>query len=237
VISGIAGYLANAPRIVIPSGQGALGPALVTVGQAYEDYRSHSAVHASHGDVLAALFGHRVEFTFPQIWGTKGETLNEYVEASRDQAWSSTRSCWRRTGRSASTAKRGSVEFVLRAAATDERPRCRSCGTSGAVRVARLSVARFEDGAAVVLTRKDHDSMREYAIAGVLHMDHGRAARIKANVPALNASFQLGVALGIPARTRSKTRASPARYRDSGTPSFGRSKALVRPRWAGSVEQ
>src|SRR6185312_14453247 len=42
VLSGLAAYLSGASDIIVPeSGQGALGPALVTVGQGYEDYRSH----------------------------------------------------------------------------------------------------------------------------------------------------------------------------------------------------
>src|SRR5581483_11187147 len=42
LVSGIAAYLARAREVIVPeSGQGALGPSLVTVGQAYEDYRSH----------------------------------------------------------------------------------------------------------------------------------------------------------------------------------------------------
>src|SRR6185437_12063864 len=41
LISGLAAYLAEAERILIPeSGQGSLGPALVTVGHAYPDYRN-----------------------------------------------------------------------------------------------------------------------------------------------------------------------------------------------------
>lgn len=44
ILSGMAAYLANAQRIIVPeSGQGALGPTLVTVGQAYDDFRNHPA--------------------------------------------------------------------------------------------------------------------------------------------------------------------------------------------------
>src|SRR4030095_13679247 len=44
MISGLAAYLSHAHRIIVPeSGQGALGPNLVPVGQAYPDYRSPPA--------------------------------------------------------------------------------------------------------------------------------------------------------------------------------------------------
>src|SRR5262245_13182296 len=41
-ISGLTAYLAKAEQVIVPeSGQGALGPTLVPVGQTYEDYRNH----------------------------------------------------------------------------------------------------------------------------------------------------------------------------------------------------
>ena len=47
LISGLAAYLAKANQIIVSeSGQGSLGPALVTVGQAYEDYRTSQATAA-----------------------------------------------------------------------------------------------------------------------------------------------------------------------------------------------
>jgi hypothetical protein len=244
VISGIAAFLANAPRIVIPeSGQGAVGPALVTVGQAYEDYRSHPLFTRRMETFLAALFGHRVEFTFPRIWATKGETLSEYVEASRDQAWSSTRSCWQQN-------RQVSVDG-----------KARQCGICAACMLRRmsvhaaglaepaeqfvwqdLSVARFEDGAAPSFSAaKITTSMREYAIAGVLHMDHLAALlESRANVPALNvASFQLGTALGIPVKdSRARLERLLRQHRDEWH-SFVRSlgKHSFVSGWAGSVEQ
>lgn len=62
-ISGIASYLANAPRIIVPeSGQGALGPSLVTVGQAGEDYRSHPLFTRKMEAFIQSLFGHSVVY-------------------------------------------------------------------------------------------------------------------------------------------------------------------------------
>ncbi len=51
-------YLAGASRVIVPeSGQGALGPALVPVGQAYVDYRSHPLFTERMERFLAALLG------------------------------------------------------------------------------------------------------------------------------------------------------------------------------------
>jgi hypothetical protein len=65
LISGIASYLAHAGQVIVPeSGQGALGPTLVTVGQAYEDYRSHPLFTGRMEKFVEALLGHRVRYVF-----------------------------------------------------------------------------------------------------------------------------------------------------------------------------
>jgi Queuosine biosynthesis protein QueC len=202
VISAIAAFLAKAERIIIPeSGQGAIGPALVTVGQAYEDYRSHPLFTRRMEEFVQAIFNHRVRFTFPQIWQTKGETLRQFVEETGDHAWSSTRSCWQQN-------RHVSVDGKARQCGI-----CAACmlrrmsvHAAGLVEAANcfvwedLSASRFEDGAAPSFPRpKITPTLREYAIAGVLHLDHlAGLLRSKANAPALRlASFQLGQALGL----------------------------------------
>ena len=73
LISGLAAYLANATQVIVPeSAQGALGPTLVPVGQAYVDYRSHPLFTARMEKFLLALLGRSVKFEFPQLWQTKG---------------------------------------------------------------------------------------------------------------------------------------------------------------------
>ena len=80
MLSGIAAYLSKAETIFVPeSGQGALGPALVPVGQAYGDYRNHPLFMARMTVLLDALFDHKVRFEFPRLWFTKGETLAEHL--------------------------------------------------------------------------------------------------------------------------------------------------------------
>ena len=96
LISSLAAYLANARKIVISeSGQGALGPALVPVGQAYEDFRSHPLFTGRMEKFIKALFDHEVRFVFPRLWHTKAETLKEFVDGCGQSAsWSGTWSCW-----------------------------------------------------------------------------------------------------------------------------------------------
>jgi hypothetical protein len=123
LISGIASYLAHAGQVIVPeSGQGALGPTLVTVGQAYEDYRSHPLFTGRMEKFVEALLGHRVRYVFPQLWNTKGETLRRFVEECGDETWSSTWSCWRQTRHVSVDAKK------------------RQCGICAACMLRRMSV-------------------------------------------------------------------------------------------------
>lgn len=174
LISGLASYICNAQRIVIPeSGQGALGPVLVPVAHAYPDYRNHPAFLRRMERFLKALLGHTIEFVFPRIWNTKGETLNAYLALGDDQGeWKRTRSCWK-------SAQWSSVEGNFR-----------QCGVCAACMLRRLSVhaagqyepedtyiaydlsaASLEDAVPASFS-KVNKSFREYAIAGTLHMDH-----------------------------------------------------------------
>src|SRR3954462_2991643 len=97
MISGIASYLANAGKIIVPeSGQGALGPSLVTVGQAGEDWRRHPLFTRRMATFLKALPGDTVRYDFPQVWKTKAETLRQFVEECRDSSWAKPKSCWQK---------------------------------------------------------------------------------------------------------------------------------------------
>jgi hypothetical protein len=201
LISGLAAYLAQAGRIIVPeSGQGALGPALVTVGQAYEDYRSHPLFTVRMEAFLRALLGQPVRFEFPRLWHTKGETLRAYVDACGNDAWSSTWSCWRQT----------------RHVSVDGRKR--QCGVCAACMLRRMSVhaaglsesgeryvwmdltaPAFSAGAAQSYRDKGKitQAAREYAIAGALHLDHLADLSIAgAAAPGLVAA-QLAGALGM----------------------------------------
>lgn len=210
MISGIAAFLSNARSIIVPeSGQGALGPSLVTVGQAGEDYRSHPLFTRRMEAFFEALLGHTVTYKFPQIWNTKAETLRQFADECRDLSWIQTRSCWQQN----------------RQSSVDEK--WRHCGVCAACMLRRLSVhaagltepkenyvwedlsARtFEAGAAAAFEKnRITPAMREYAIAGALHLDHlAGMLQSPANAPTLEiAAFQLSDSLGLPeSETRQK---------------------------------
>lgn len=176
LISGLAAYLSNASQVIVPeSGQGALGPTLVPVGQAYEDYRSHPLFTMRMERFLDVLLNYRVRYKFPRLWYTKAETLRRFVnECPGDVSWLLTWSCWQQS----------------RQVGVDHRKR--QCGICAACFLRRLSIyaaglaepreryvwddlsaPTLWDGAAASFDRKKiTDRMREYAIAGVLHMDH-----------------------------------------------------------------
>jgi hypothetical protein len=181
LISGIAAYLSKASQIIVPeSGQGALGPTLVPVGQAYEDYRSHPLFTDRMQKFFTALLNFNVRFVFPQLWSTKGETLAKYVnEHGRNAPWSDTWSCWQQNTHVSVVQKK------------------RQCGICAACMLRRLSIhaaglvepkehyvwedlgaSTFEGGAVAEFDKKKITrAQREYAIAGVLHLDHLAALR------------------------------------------------------------
>lgn len=203
LLSGLAAYLANAGQVIVPeSGQGALGPALVTVGQGYEDYRSHPLFTDRMEKFLEALLGYRVRFFFPRLWHTKAETLKEFVEGCKSgSSWAGTWSCWQQTRQVSVDGKK------------------RQCGICAACLLRRLSVhaagltesketyvwedlsaGTFEAGAAASFAaKKITGALREYAIAGTLHLDQLAALRgSQANSRMLDlARFQLGRSLGL----------------------------------------
>ncbi len=205
LISGIAAYLSGAKQVIVPeSGQGALGPSLVPVGQTYDDYRSHPGFTRRMERFLKALFGVDVEFVFPQLWHTKAETLRRFIDECGDASWTGTRSCWQQSRQVGVNGKR------------------RQCGVCAACMLRRMSVhaagaaepqdhyvwerldvAKFENGVADGFpSKRISKKMREYAIAGALHLDHLAALRRvggNANpleVPALHLSQALGLDRG-----------------------------------------
>lgn len=173
IISGIAAYLTDATEIVIPeSGQGAIGPALLTVGHAYPDFRNHPRFTRLMQRLLQALLGKDVNYVFPRIWNTKGETLRAYVAIDSTEAWRKTKSCWRNSQWSSVNGER------------------RQCGVCAACMLRRVSVhaaglaeppetyicsdmtAPTLEGAVEPGFKKIGGAFRQYALAGILHMDH-----------------------------------------------------------------
>lgn len=179
IVGGLAAYLIKADRVIMPeSGQGSLGPALVPVGQTYDDYRNHPLFTDRMERLLAALFGRRICFEFPRLWHTKGETLAAFANNCADgHTWKDTWSCWQQN----------------RQASVDGRRR--QCGICAACMLRRLSIhaagldepgetyvwenlraPTFEAGAASGFMGIT-GAQREYAIAGTLHLAHLAALR------------------------------------------------------------
>lgn len=180
LVSAIAAYLIKAPCVIVPeSGQGALAPALLPVGQAYPDFRNHPVFTAKMEGFVEALFERKVQYRFPRLWSTKGETLRAFVETCgpNSAGWERTRSCWQ-------DARHTSVEGSWP-----------QCGVCAACMLRRLSVraagleerddtylwnsldaANFEDGAHREFNRVT-GALREYALAGVLHLEHFASLR------------------------------------------------------------
>jgi hypothetical protein len=173
LISSIAAHLADAEEIILPeSGQGAIGPALVNVGHAYPDYRNHPLFTVRMERFVEALLGKRIRFVFPRLWHTKAETLREFVSLPGARDWETTRSCWRSN-------RWSSVNKELR-----------QCGICAACMLRRLSVyaaGLTESPDAYVCTdinaktlgeglvdsfTRNTPVLRDYAIAGVLHLQH-----------------------------------------------------------------
>lgn len=201
IIAGIAAYLSEVDTIIVPeSGQGALGPVLIPVVQAYPDYRNHPLFTDRMERFLAALIGHQVAYTFPRLWFTKGETLKAFVaESDERQTWDSTISCWQQN-------RHVPVQGAKR-----------QCGICAACMLRRMSVhaaglfepedryvwenldaESFEKGA-VSGFEKLTPALREYAIAGTMHMDHlAGLAGSSRHAPMLRRNaVQLAQALGI----------------------------------------
>jgi hypothetical protein len=205
MISGLAAYLAHAQRIIVPeSGQGALGPSLVPVGQAHPDYRNHPSFASRIERFLKALLGYQVRYEFPCLWQTKGETLARFLNECEDgtMAWADTRSCWQPNWQISVNGK------------------ARQCGICAACMLRRLAVHAagqveaedtyvwenlgadtFAGGASLNFARgKITRAMEEYAIAGTLHLDHlAGLLDSPANAPRVSLeAFQLGQCLGLP---------------------------------------
>ena len=211
LLSGIAAYLSQARQVIVPeSGQGALGPTLIPVGQAYEDYRNHPLFTDRMEAFLSALFDHEVRYAYPRLWHTKAETIAEFITKCPDgENWAQTRSCWQ-----------GQRQVSVSG-------RMRQCGICAACMLRRMSVhaigrtenketyvwedlsaARFEDGAAPAFQiSKPRGALYEYAIAGTLHLDHlADLLHSSANQVLLDRQvFQLSRSLELPEKeTRQK---------------------------------
>lgn len=202
LIGAIGAQLAGANRVVMPeSAQGALGPVLVCVGQAYEDYRNHPLFTDRMSAFLRAFLGRDIRFEYPRLWNTKAETIKAFAETQHGSQWIDTRSCWQQNRQSSVNGRRRQCGIC--AACLLRRMSIHASGLSennGTYVWEDLSASRFECGAAPGFNpRNITKKMREYAIAGTLHLDHMAAmSRSQVNAEALaHNAFNLASSLGL----------------------------------------
>ena len=173
LIGAIAAYLTDADEIVIPeSGQGAIGPALVTVGHTHPDYRSHPLFTIRMQRFVEALLEKRLSYVFPRIWSTKGETLREFVSLPGDRNWDGTKSCWRDNRSSSVNGKYRQcgvcAACMLRRVAVHAADLTEPADTYVAVNMGATTLEGALDPGFKGMNR----AFREYAIAGFLHLNH-----------------------------------------------------------------
>lgn len=199
MLSGIASFLVEASTIIVPeSGQGAIGPALMTTVHAYPDYRNHPLFTKRMERLLELLFGNAPRFSFPRLWSTKAETLRQYMNDDASAYWDDTRSCWKSSQWSSVGGKR------------------RQCGVCAACMLRRMSMLAAgvheepslyiaEDLTASTIGASAEPSykyvnkaFRDYAVAGVLQLDHfADMAREGGRLPVGQHAALLGPAVGL----------------------------------------
>jgi hypothetical protein len=122
--------------------------------------------------LFEALTGKGLRFEYPRIWSTKGETIAAAQKLAHPPNWANTRSCWQGARQVSFDHKR------------------RQCGICAACMLRRLSMhtasveeraanyiwedlsaSEIEKGAVAGFALMTN-SLREHAIAGVLHLDH-----------------------------------------------------------------
>lgn len=96
LMAGIAAHLSGARTIVVSeSGQGALGPWMMPVGNETPDVRTHPLFTRKLEALIGAVLGSLPRFEHPRLWHTKGETLRRLAVLDRAAPWAGTRSCGR----------------------------------------------------------------------------------------------------------------------------------------------
>ena len=96
VMAGIAAHLLNATQIfVAESGQGAFGPWLTPVGNEAPDVRMHPSFTSRLASLLNLVLGTALTHVHPQLWKTKGETLQDLTRLHLADGWWLTSSCAR----------------------------------------------------------------------------------------------------------------------------------------------
>ncbi len=96
-LTAIAAHIRGVSRIVVPeSGQGAIGPAILSLYGIHADYRNYPPFFRKMEEFIKAVLQHQVHFEQPRLWSTKGQTLLEFLklQEKRPDHLIATRSCW-----------------------------------------------------------------------------------------------------------------------------------------------
>lgn len=206
MISSIAAYLTQAKNIIIPeSWQGSIGPALITVGQAYPDYRNHPKFTRMMEQLIRLLFNKEVKFIFPVLWQTKSETLYNYITNNPESSWQTTKSCWKDPRWSSVNGKQ------------------RQCGICAACMLRRVSIFNAglaetrdtyicEDLNATDIKKSVNSNFAQmnsnfiaYAIGGIMFMDNlAKLAQREGEIEIIRQSYILAESLNIPVEEAQK---------------------------------
>lgn len=172
-ISAVAAFLVKAKEIIIPeSGQGALGPALLRVGHVYGDYRNHPAFTCRMERFIKQFLNYDLKYVFPRLWNTKGETLAEANAIKPNNLWQETWSCWQGNRQVSFNGKK--MQCGVCAACLLRRMSVHAANESeneNSYIWDNLKAKSFESGAHLDF-KNITQAQKEYAIGGVLHLDH-----------------------------------------------------------------
>ena len=173
-LTAIAAHISKLTRIIVPeSGQGALGPVLLTPHNIYPDYRNHPTFFRKMERFIGSVLDHRVRYEQPRLWSTKGQTLRAFLNlpGKTQEDLISTRSCWQK-------------RFIVN---TDSSQRqcglCVSCllrrlsmhtagisEESGTYTISDLSVPDVNKVLSVISREVNRNTMMEYGIVGARHL-------------------------------------------------------------------
>ncbi|WP_157080574.1 7-cyano-7-deazaguanine synthase [Methylobacterium variabile] len=173
VVTGAAAHLSGVKRVVVTeSGQGIFGPVLTVSGHMHPDYRVHPTFLRKIESIFYSLFGESPRYEFPRIWSTKGETIAAAIALPSKFDLSNTRSCWQQSRQVSVDGRR--IQCGVCAACLLRRISMHRAGLSEPRKTYvcdDLSLPSLDNCAALGFSRIGR-AFREYAIAGVLYLDH-----------------------------------------------------------------
>lgn len=195
---GLAAYLAKAKQIILPeSGIGSLGPSLVTVAHAHPDYRGHPLFIKEMESLLELVLDVPISIRTPQLWKTKGQTIQQFMNVGKDRDYFGTKSCWR-TGRDVPGINAVKKNCGVCAACLLRRLAFHSAGVDDPSELyiwEDLKISDFDRSFAMYGV-KPGVAHKQYAIAGVRHLSDLAKYRQKNKVEMNHHATLIASALG-----------------------------------------